>query len=118
MFNKKIKNVADLESALKSVYDRAEDGVAQDFMEKVSMDVMGKQIDEKDSRNHPVKGCMECPFVTSVPILDKRKAPIPHSYCRWDGGKSDISSYIETENVAPTDCPLVTQDIKVTLSKN
>ena len=95
-----IDTVIELESELKKVYDRTEP------------DTIHQYISDKESKDHRVNGCHNCPFARVLQL-----APNKHSYCIWDGSMSDISAFVDSDSSGtPADCPLQKSNITVTLN--
>ena len=111
MFRKDRKNggrilrVDELEKELKRVYDRTAPAVVRQYIDKDS-------VDAPASRTHNITGCSDCPFVRS----SSNGEGFIHTFCIWDGTKSDIKQFVAADAVTPGQCPLRSSDIQVTIN--
>ena len=115
--NKRINNVPELEKELKRVYDRTDETIIQEYIGNQRV----VNIETLPPRTHNITGCCDCPFVRSVAVneCDQDGQPYDiteHTFCIWDGTKSDIKQFVAADAVTPGQCPLRSSDIQVTIN--
>jgi len=108
IFKKKpIESIQELEVELKKTYDRTDPEVIHEYLSAETAETAGSY--------HTISGCDDCPFVRNVQV-DQEKS---HTFCLWDGTKSDISPWIGPgTSSCPSQCPLRESKITVRLDGN